>query len=735
MANTPKQDYNYKRPIHRQWHKFIKHTLRKAPQRTKVLFLPGSSAAEYHNVYKRHSIPPRNIIGVERNAKIAKGLRARAEFPLWEGDLLDFVNSTDQVFDVVSLDFTGHLTEREKEIISTIGKRGLLRNRSALLTNFCGQREGEHQREEHKDFLMKHRGSEIVRRHIRTGPAEFRLEKVGSVGEYENLARRIEDDPESVLSLPEDQAGYLLSGENLELLPEKMDLEKMRDLVMPLEVFEVLNRERAKINCMNSEIFRDFLEICPERFRDTHFFYRNAPDEPDSIRIIPFKEGQETSEEEKKDFLYREGLDLYFQGTFEHVSYQLFSWVTQTTDLVRRYELNSYMPKQIRLTRYISDDGTPMDCDFFAMETERGQLREVKGYRERFFEEGSWWIGKEMAEKIERKDILGAMMSLHEKVKDRDSYKKAVGSVILDHIRRSAKIQNNLCQTYVQLAEGEIKREFLGNFYKPRYKKEEVAQMLLEGKSDQEVHEIFRIRKMELAGIKAAITKGQYEHLKGVGEGEGGGEPEEEEESDTGPPKEKIYQAILEGGTTQDIARTFVISPGQVKGYRAFLTRQRESDQARDAREKIRGREKKGVVESIIASGKEEGVLYLGSDIESINTHRRLLEQGFQVTHADTANDFLSHRENGTHGIYIIEGAEKEFKLVEDLGLSYEGPYRIPAILLGGSNSLKEMLRELTMTEESLGLISRKFFCPKMRNHLNARKPLQEMLNESMLYV
>jgi len=100
----------------------------KAPKKTRVLCFPGINATEITQVYDSLGIPRENIVGIERDAHIADKLRrSNLGIHLVHGSLEDFVASRDALsFDIVSLDYTGPVSQKQITTIRKISKKQLI---------------------------------------------------------------------------------------------------------------------------------------------------------------------------------------------------------------------------------------------------------------------------------------------------------------------------------------------------------------------------------------------------------------------------------------------------------------------------------------------------------------------------------------------------------------------------------------------------------------------------------
>ena len=104
---VPKQEAMVK------YEEFLVKSLGKKRSDIRVLCLPGLTFNE-RKVYKDMGIPEHNIFGVEHDGATARRLRQKVvngtlKINLYEGELKEFVSTTDQKFDIIHLDFTEYL--------------------------------------------------------------------------------------------------------------------------------------------------------------------------------------------------------------------------------------------------------------------------------------------------------------------------------------------------------------------------------------------------------------------------------------------------------------------------------------------------------------------------------------------------------------------------------------------------------------------------------------------------
>jgi hypothetical protein len=138
------------RPVKVRWRKevrkWIRHRIldRKKPKDVKVLCLPTGKGLEITQIYDRLGIPRQNIWAVERKRQEFKLLsRNFPDVNLYHGDVLDFLNQTNETFDILSLDFQGHLTEKHVYTFDRIFRNKLIGKRGLIIYTFMRGRERE----------------------------------------------------------------------------------------------------------------------------------------------------------------------------------------------------------------------------------------------------------------------------------------------------------------------------------------------------------------------------------------------------------------------------------------------------------------------------------------------------------------------------------------------------------------------------------------------------------------
>lgn len=89
------------------------------PENLRVLCFPGVDAAEIYQVYDSLGIPRTNIVGIEKDQSVANSLEARSlGIEIIRKPVEDYIASQRSIeFDIVSLDYTGPLSNQELETL------------------------------------------------------------------------------------------------------------------------------------------------------------------------------------------------------------------------------------------------------------------------------------------------------------------------------------------------------------------------------------------------------------------------------------------------------------------------------------------------------------------------------------------------------------------------------------------------------------------------------------------
>jgi len=137
-----------KQKAREKFREFIRKYIKKSFESVKVICFPGAEvkgeeALEIKEIYDVLGIPRENIAGLEYDEKAAKKLRkAKLGIEVIHQDAYDFFKNTDRKFDIISLDYTGQRSWREKDITRFIAGKGLLDELGIFCTNHHIRREG-----------------------------------------------------------------------------------------------------------------------------------------------------------------------------------------------------------------------------------------------------------------------------------------------------------------------------------------------------------------------------------------------------------------------------------------------------------------------------------------------------------------------------------------------------------------------------------------------------------------
>jgi hypothetical protein len=128
----------------------------------RVVCLPGAGkegeeALEVKEVYDPLGIPRSNITGIEFDPEAAARLRkADLGITIAECDAKEFFRTTEQKFDVISLDYLGQQGDDELDTLDYIAGRQTLANRGIFATVYFGSRESKRvQRRMYYDITVK----------------------------------------------------------------------------------------------------------------------------------------------------------------------------------------------------------------------------------------------------------------------------------------------------------------------------------------------------------------------------------------------------------------------------------------------------------------------------------------------------------------------------------------------------------------------------------------------------
>lgn len=132
------------------------------PEYLNVACLPGKNSLEVYEVYKRLGIPDDNIYGIEKDEEVAEEIKKRAPgINLYVGEDSDFFDEVDEEFDIISLDYTGQLTESRLEILENLSTNSLLKEKGIMVTNFYGMQEHPYVKKNYETALKYYLDSEM----------------------------------------------------------------------------------------------------------------------------------------------------------------------------------------------------------------------------------------------------------------------------------------------------------------------------------------------------------------------------------------------------------------------------------------------------------------------------------------------------------------------------------------------------------------------------------------------
>lgn len=148
MGNSLGGDKDYgrdpnKREVRRKFLEFIDKNLGSTHGSTKVLCLPGADLWEFNEIYSHlPNLKQQNVYIVERNQLNAQLMQAALpEAHVFGGELADFVNTTKEKFDIISLDFCSEMRPELLSILYSIRFGELLSDRAVFLMAISGRRE------------------------------------------------------------------------------------------------------------------------------------------------------------------------------------------------------------------------------------------------------------------------------------------------------------------------------------------------------------------------------------------------------------------------------------------------------------------------------------------------------------------------------------------------------------------------------------------------------------------
>jgi len=505
-------DFESKRKVRENFSKFIKRYLGHKIKDLKVACLPGEEALEIFEVYDPLGIPRENIWGIERGEKEYNRLQSKnLGIHLFPGDDVDFLMQTEHKFDVINLDYQGMFGTPAFRSLKAIARRQILQDKGILGTTFFANREKE------KTQLSYQVGASVSKG-IYEQWEEY-LENADSVHSLENYDPYDEKQKEKQNELIKMEINRR-STKNF-LRWSEMNLEDIRDIAITGYIAGLMRNGRygygvsdwpnidhevsippfvpklIKINPNYDEINKQWLKESNEgmkKFLDSIVddflkLRKKHPEKADEIdarlsevsRAIEIQREREKEDSDSSVFrviqlTHRHTADIEKQIGKDKAAHLFVHLISET---------GYYFPLEIRKYSYENDAGNIMYADHFYFSQERSLIDSLK--------------------KFSSFKVVDGKMLCDAHVPPSLNYSRAV---------KEYERNYNLLVKLVDSKIENLPRIFLGSSYKPKAPKEEVARMLISGASDKEIKEKFRIKKMELAGIKAALSKGSYEDLR-----------------------------------------------------------------------------------------------------------------------------------------------------------------------------------------------------------------------------
>lgn len=356
-----KESYNFetKRKYHEELRRFIlgtypdlKHkdrTRRKrVADRLKIICFPGREGLEILNVYDPLGIPRRNILGVERDAKTADAFEhsvAGRGVQIYRGDIGDYVETTQDHFDIVNLDFQGNLGDNEIKTLFMLPVRGVIKDKAIVGTNFLGKREQDasyYKRVLMGEKLSVGRVSQIV--------------KGFGIGNEEQVTEVIQaelDEAERAISSRtlEEQRDHALTKKVIELFMNGKGYTRSPDFLLTFVGNYIQNGDDPEtVGKLRKWIGREYAAQTIDEFR------RNRYDpmyEETWVNITARLIGQMHAFIAEQPWAAK-----ISQDSKERIAAMYFN-------LILSKYADPHPPVRIQRGRYISDTGSPMLYDFF----------------------------------------------------------------------------------------------------------------------------------------------------------------------------------------------------------------------------------------------------------------------------------------------------------------------------------------------------------------------------------
>jgi hypothetical protein len=133
---------------------FIKkiYPKRKLRKNLKVLSLLGHEDHELRNVWDPLGVPRENITNIEKDPEAFELSKKRySDVQTHYGTIEDFLDKTDETFDVINYDTTSQFGLNERNALRFIAYKGLLGDKGVLVSWFVGHREGGYNKQWFRD--------------------------------------------------------------------------------------------------------------------------------------------------------------------------------------------------------------------------------------------------------------------------------------------------------------------------------------------------------------------------------------------------------------------------------------------------------------------------------------------------------------------------------------------------------------------------------------------------------
>lgn len=728
-------DYEVKARAREIYRKFIKKNLGYSNQNLKVVCFPGEEAIEIHQVYDKLAIPRGNIVGLERDKKIYKKLKSdKLGINLFYGTDEEFFEKTKDRFDIISLDYQGKFNDSKVYSLALIARRQILNSKGILATTFFGQREGKYTKTIYEVFALNAKEDLYKKWSQYTDNEDGKLDNHPLLKDYDPYD---EKQKKEFRKLMKDNSSRV----NLEQLLKfsKLKMKQVRDLALTSYILKLMGNGRCapciqfspsskeketnyyfvpallKLNPNYDKINRDYeiedrkwqQDLLLEFLSRFNQFKEKHPDKIKQINktISGIKEWLKKTNKgtvqnfEEEMFKIKKLRDLHYKEIINQVGEDNEFWVR----IHLWKETAPYFPIDLKKVSYENDAGSLLYLDFIYFDQKRELFSDLANYVSFNVKEDKLALNFNYT--LKQKEIESARREFLAKYKDLTS-----SFDLPDAFHKTPRL-------------------FLGSSYKPKAKKEEVARMLLQGTSEAEIKSKFRIKNMSLAGIKASITKGHYDHLKPTPlpqpeERVIVTEPTKEEQESIKKQKTvDIYQSILLGLPNEEIIIRHNLQKEELAAHKAVIKRGANKDLTKEAKERIWQMDKKEIISTILRNCRERGIYLMQNGyINHSNDIMRLKLMDYEI------------KDNGENcGLYILTNASNNFRYLEDICLQNSEDFFIPSILASDNSCLKDKLKEFVSAEKELGLISRIFFHQDSLPLFSKKEKLEEVLENSFL--